>query len=240
MATFASTDDDDNCAICLEPIADPYELGCGHIFCRGCINAYKERGVNDVCPYCRAPLPPGAAQSVVECHKMTARIRRYHSSGDSKRKLISHRVQLHHARQAVHADPQHAEARCLLAYGLDNVQADSDGAMREYREAIRIDPRHAGAHLSLGVLLSSTHNDYDGAEREFREAIRINPNFLLAHLSLGCILMTERDDCAAAEDEFREALRIDPYHAKAREMLQMLLEQKAVITELQQRVLDRR
>jgi hypothetical protein len=91
--------------------------------------------VNDVYPYCRAPLPPGAAQSAGGCHKMAARIARYKRRGDTKRVTISSRLQLHHAQSAVKASPKHASARFYLAYGLEEANRDFDGAEREYREA---------------------------------------------------------------------------------------------------------
>jgi tetratricopeptide (TPR) repeat protein len=214
MAEFATANDDDKCAICLEPYADPYQLDCGHTFCRGCINEYKERGVNDVCPYCRAPLPPGAAQSVYECHKIGARINRFRETGDKKRFVVAMRLQLHHAQKAVKADPKSPMARYYLAFGL-YAQKDFDGAEREYREGNRIDPNDYKSHLNLGVLLMDVRKDIDGAEREYREAIRCNPGCAMAHSNLGSVLGA-RKDFKGAEREFLAALRIDPDFANAR------------------------
>jgi Flp pilus assembly protein TadD len=220
MATFASTEDGDQCAICLEPIADPYELDCLHTFCRGCINAYKERGVNDVCPYCRAPLPPGAELSVDECHKMTARIGRYKAAGDEKRAAISKRLLLHHAQRAVKADPMHETARFYLAKGLEATK-DFEGAVREYRETIQINSGNAGTHCNLGFLLTRLQ-DYDGAEREYREAVRCDPNDADAHTNLGK-LKDVRKDYDGAEREYREAIRLDPNKPQTHNNLGKLL-----------------
>jgi Flp pilus assembly protein TadD len=221
MTTFVATGADDQCAICLEPFADPYELDCGHTFCRGCINEYKTHGVNDVCPYCRAMLPPGAAQSLDECHKMAARIRRYESVGDTKRMGISERLQLHHAQRAVKADPKDATARFYLALGLEVVNKDFDGAEREYRETVRCDPNHMFAYFNLGVLLSARKN-YAGAEREYREAIRCDPNHAGAHYNLS-VMLNVRKDYAGAEHEYREVIRIDPKNAAPHVGLGILL-----------------
>ena len=45
------------CAICL---GSPVKLPCDHEFCRICIGALRSRGLKQLCPLCRRPLPPGA------------------------------------------------------------------------------------------------------------------------------------------------------------------------------------
>ena len=52
--------DADQCLICLEPPRNPTSLPCGHMFCTTCVEELRDKGVSDVCPLCRAPLPPGA------------------------------------------------------------------------------------------------------------------------------------------------------------------------------------
>jgi tetratricopeptide (TPR) repeat protein len=219
MATFATTD----CGICLEAIVDAYLLDCGHAFCRGCINEYKKHGVNDVCPYCRAPLPPGFEYSLDQCHQMAARIKRYEADGDKKRVQIALRLQLHHAQKAVSADPTHAMGHFYLAHGLETVNHDSEGAIGECSAALRCDPNFAIAHFCLGLLLYEVRKDYDGAEREYREAIRCDPNLADTHCNLGFLLIDVREDYDGAEREFREAIRCDPNHVWVHSNLGYLL-----------------
>ena len=49
----------EQCLICLEPPTKPTSLPCGHAFCTECVAELRKKGVADVCPLCRAPLPPG-------------------------------------------------------------------------------------------------------------------------------------------------------------------------------------
>jgi tetratricopeptide (TPR) repeat protein len=209
MAAFAEPTDA-QCGICLEDIVDAYTLDCAHKFCRDCINAYKEHGVNDVCPYCRAPLPPGFAYSLDQCHQMGARVNRYEAEGITKKASITRRLQLHHAQKAVNANPKDASARFYLALGLDAVNQDFDGAIREYRLAVQFDPEYGPAHYNLGILLENVRNDYDGAEHSYREATRCEPDDSSAHNNLGNLLENVRKDHDGAEREYREALRCDP------------------------------
>ena len=39
--------------------AQSTSLPCGHAFCTECVAELRKKGVSDVCPLCRAPLPPG-------------------------------------------------------------------------------------------------------------------------------------------------------------------------------------
>ncbi|TFJ96240.1 lipoyl synthase [Platysternon megacephalum] len=52
------------CSICLEYLAEPVTIDCGHNFCRACITHYSERGEPESgtkfpCPECRAPFEKG-------------------------------------------------------------------------------------------------------------------------------------------------------------------------------------
>ena len=46
------------CLCCMAP-EETASLPCGHMYHCECIKQLRERGVNDVCPQCRARLPPG-------------------------------------------------------------------------------------------------------------------------------------------------------------------------------------
>ena len=51
----------DDCTICLDTLRHAIKLPCGHWFCKECIEGLRQaRSVQDLCPTCREPLPPGA------------------------------------------------------------------------------------------------------------------------------------------------------------------------------------
>ena len=37
----------------------PFQLPCGHEYCKSCVAQLREKGVAQTCPLCRKPLPPG-------------------------------------------------------------------------------------------------------------------------------------------------------------------------------------
>ena len=51
----------DRCTICLDSLAsrECVELPCGHVYHQSCVKGLRQFGVNDLCPQCRARLPPG-------------------------------------------------------------------------------------------------------------------------------------------------------------------------------------
>jgi tetratricopeptide (TPR) repeat protein len=169
---------DENCGICLEPFVDAYVLDCAHIFCRGCIDMYRQRGVNPACPYCRAPLPPSAYDCIDKWHTVSDLVLANLEQGNTLFAQTNQPLLLQYAHRAIQADPNHAEAHLCLGRSLTGEMGgdDIDGAESEFREAVRCDPTEAKCHDGLGIFLFRFRRDYVGAAIAFREAIRCDPN----------------------------------------------------------------
>ena len=68
---------DDNCTICLDTLRDPLKLPCGHWYCKECIDGLRQsKSVQDSCPVCREPLPPGAQQFFEQAWKKCCQVER--------------------------------------------------------------------------------------------------------------------------------------------------------------------
>jgi hypothetical protein len=45
-----------HCSICLQVMANPYSVECGHTFCYDCLSKWIKDPSDNVCPQCRAPI----------------------------------------------------------------------------------------------------------------------------------------------------------------------------------------
>ena len=72
------------CAICLEPLSQSpaQTLPCSHEFHRACVEKLRSFGINEVCPMCRAELPP-RPQKLYAIRRFLVLHKRY-GQGDGK------------------------------------------------------------------------------------------------------------------------------------------------------------
>ena len=70
------------CAICLGPPEKPVKLPCNHEFCRICIGALRSRGLKQLCPLCRRPLPPGAEKLREQADRLYIQVERHVNRGE--------------------------------------------------------------------------------------------------------------------------------------------------------------
>jgi Tfp pilus assembly protein PilF len=219
-------DDEDDCAICLDPIdsADRRQLpSCGHVYHRSCILSLRKanHSTKGLCPKCREPLPLGAKESLYQGSLRHIRAERM-SKGSVQDRLLTEAEHLF--REVLQEDPQHASAHYNLGAILFEHRQDIDGAKREYRAAIKCNPQLADAYCNLGSILGDHgRQDIDGAEREYRAAITCDPQHAKAHYNLGFLLEQHRQDIDGAEREYRAAIKSDPQHAYAHYNLGELL-----------------
>mgnify|MGYP002884834750 CR=1 FL=1 len=137
---MAEAEEAEECAFCLEPPQNPLTLSCcNHSFCKRCVAEYKNHvhRQNDLCPFCREPLPPGAAQLCDRIATMFARYDRFKRDNNREEMARISTEQLALAQEAVDLDPGHAMAHNFLGLFLKRDSKDLDGAEREFREALR-------------------------------------------------------------------------------------------------------
>jgi hypothetical protein len=100
------SNDEVECAICLDPVdgTNSRQLPCGHVYHRECVQELRKRGVNDLCPQCRAPLPPGAEESHCQATMLLVRAQRM-PKGSEQDRLYTEAENLY--REVLQEDPQH-------------------------------------------------------------------------------------------------------------------------------------
>jgi tetratricopeptide (TPR) repeat protein len=115
-------------------------------------------------------------------------------------------------RQAVDADPAHAESWALLG-SVCQAQGRADEAAEHYRQALRLQPDLPSAHNGLGIALAR-RGDLAGAEAHFRRAVGLRPGYAQALNNLANVLKEAgRPDEALAC--YEEAGRREPGFATA-------------------------
>ena len=222
----------DECGICLSRIHEPCVLPCAHRFCTSCVADCKKHGMNDLCPLCRAPLPPDARLFVMECCNLSTQIEclsdgtpscgRGGSSDtiecESAERALSElrRRKLKYALRALGdatTRRQAALAHNFIAEGLRDVSGDYAGAVRAYRAALSIDPElysgevGAGLYVNMGVVLQMA-NDHAGARDAYDAAIDFDPTNAQAHLNLGYVLEDVFGDVFGAAACYAAAIRV--------------------------------
>jgi tetratricopeptide (TPR) repeat protein len=120
---------------------------------------------------------------------------------------------IHELRQAIHYQPNSAEAYLSLAQSLRE-RADTTGADAALAEAERINKKKADAQAAQFALSVGQErlrkNDLQGAIEKFRQAIRLAPELARAHLQLA-LALEKLGDTQDARKHFEEARRLAPY-----------------------------
>ena len=124
------------CAICMCPKQDPVRAkGCGHTYCRVCIDELKRRDIPQVCPECRGPLPEtmGAEELCDEGYRLYHAVEQAVKRGlcpfESLSEDMVSRVEEAEVYWRAAADMGDAMASCNLGTLLLDARKDYDGAM---------------------------------------------------------------------------------------------------------------
>ena len=167
---------DGECAICLESL-DPSSAGCStlpcsHVFHVSCAEGLRSFGIAQVCPMCRADLPPGPQQLFERGCRLHLPLKQLvERSGGSWDRLTAtqHRtiVKVLGAWKGA-AEQGHAEAQ----FNLGAMYDEGQGVPQSYKEAavwyrMAADQGHADAQFDLGAMyaqgLGMTKSDKEAA-----------------------------------------------------------------------------
>ena len=166
------------CAICLESPEEPVKLPCSHEFCSTCVDDLRSRGLQQLCPLCRRPLPPGPEKLREQADRLYIQVARQISRGNLSWSTLSptFKQKMKNAALLYHEAAAQGDARAQfnVAVMYDNghgVSQDYKIAMEWYRKSAN--QGHAGAQCNLGFMYEYGHGvsqDYGRAVELYRKA----------------------------------------------------------------------
>jgi Tfp pilus assembly protein PilF len=111
-------------------------------------------------------------------------------------------------RKAIGLDPNHVEARTLLAWIESDVRGDFDAAIAEYKKVVELKPDLPQAYNNLGVALKRK-GELAAAADNFNKALERDPDSSAALNNRGWTF-AEQDKWTEARRDFEQALKINP------------------------------
>ncbi len=115
-------------------------------------------------------------------------------------------------RQAIHGQPEYAEAHFNLGNCLRLMNRPADAA-ESYRNAVMHQPGYVAAHTNLGLVLTEMGRFADAVDC-CREAVALKPDHANAQINLGNALK-ELGEFVGAESSYRKAIKLQPELAEA-------------------------
>ena len=165
----------EKCAICQDSLAgaSSFTLPCTHVFHGTCVSELRKFGVQQVCPLCRDPLPPGPEKVYEEATRRFMRISRLVDTGRASWSTLpdwaQREVDVAIAGWRDAADQGLAMAQYNLGVMFENGcgVAQSDGEAAEwYHNAA--EQGHARAQANLGFMFEGGH----GVAQNDEEAVQ--------------------------------------------------------------------
>jgi Tfp pilus assembly protein PilF len=111
-------------------------------------------------------------------------------------------------RKAIAIDPDHVEARTLLAWIEADIRGNLDAAIAEYKRVVELKPDYPQAYNNLGVALKRKGELAQAAEN-FNRALERQPDFGAALSNRGWVF-AEQNKWTDARRDFERALKINP------------------------------
>jgi len=152
--------EEQECSICLVSLtnATATTLQCAHVFHATCVADLQKFGVEQSCPLCRAPLPPGPEQLNEEAARRYTVVYRLVKRGEASWSTLPIRAQ-HELEAAVAGWRAAAEQGNLSAvHNMGNLYHEGSGVVQSFVEAVRwykkaADKGQVDAQNSLGFLI---------------------------------------------------------------------------------------
>ena len=168
------------CPICLDPLAsgNVCTLPCTHTFHASCVEGLRSFGIKQVCPMCRAELPPGPKQLFEDAARRFFELERRVDRGEVSWGALTKAQKLEMDdvvgmwRSA--ADQGHADSQ----FNLGVMYRDGQGVQQDYAKALNwylkaAEQEHATAQYNIGCIYTKgqgVNQDFAKAVNWFRKA----------------------------------------------------------------------
>ena len=111
-------------------------------------------------------------------------------------------------KRAIAIDPNHVEARTLLAWIDSEIHGDFDSAIKEYSKVVELRPDSSEAYNNLGVALKRK-GELGKAAESFNKALQLRPDYSAALSNRGWVF-AEQNKWREARRDFEQALNVNP------------------------------
>ena len=125
-------------------------------------------------------------------------------------------------KRALTLNPDHVEARTLLAWIDSEIHGDFDAAIEEYSKAVKLRPDLAETYNNLGVA-QKRKGQLENAAGNFNRALERRPDYSPALSNRGWVFV-EQQKWLEARKDFERALTIEPEDQGALQGLARVLE----------------
>merc|ERR1712070_761672 len=138
------------------------KLPCNHEFCRTCIEALRDRGLKQLCPLCRRPLPPGPRKLCEQAERLFTQVERQVNRGNFSWSTLSPTFRQKMKNVAVLFHEAAAQGDARAQFNLGTLYHHGHGVSQDYARAVEwyrksANQGDADAQLSLGLMYYHGH-----------------------------------------------------------------------------------
>ena len=111
-------------------------LPCNHEFCRICVDALRSRGLKQLCPLCRRPLPPGAEKLREQADRLYTQVLRHVNRGAFSWSTLPATFRRKMKNVEILYQESAAQGDAGAQYNLGLMYKNGEGVLQDYLRAV--------------------------------------------------------------------------------------------------------